>query len=152
MSTLAGRGPWRASASRASTALPDLGATLVSQVANFEAASAITRPVSSRNMDHELVASVRLAEGEALSFDETNSDVIAITRLPERDPILATFLVSFAASAVVELLVALRRLAGARALTLAMRHQGRRLTIDTDDDGLDMDLLSSVMKDFYRDV
>jgi hypothetical protein len=102
-------------------------------------------------VQHELVFSVRLAEGDTLSGEESAAEGFAISSLPDRDPAITAFLVSFAASATLQVLLALRRIAGARALTLAMKHKGRRLTINTDDEGLDIELLSRVMKDFYRE-
>jgi hypothetical protein len=108
-------------------------------------------PAIVRRVEHELVFSVRLAEGETLPVDDVASESFAITGLPDRDPAVTAFLISFAASASLEVLLALRRVAGSRALTLAMKHNNRRLTINTDDEGLDIELLSRVMKDFYRD-
>jgi len=102
-------------------------------------------------MPGELVFSVHLAEGESPLVDQFEGSGFDITAVPERDPTLVTFLVSFAATAAVDLLVLLRRVAGPSALKLAMRHNGRRLTIDTDDDGLDVEVLAQLMKDFYRD-
>ncbi len=101
-------------------------------------------------MAHELVFSVRLAEGDTLAFEGV-AEGFTVSNLPDRDPTVTAFLISFTASASLELLLALRRAAGARAFTLAMEHHGRRLTINTDDEGLDIELLSRVMKDFYRD-
>jgi hypothetical protein len=99
----------------------------------------------------ELVFSVRLAEGETLAVDDIAKQGFGVSSLPDRDPTVTAFLISFAASASFELLRVLRRVAGTRGMTLALKHKGRRLTISTNDEGLDIGLLSRVMKDFYRD-
>ena len=105
-----------------------------------------------RCVAHELVASVRLGDGSSLAVDEIAAEGFAVSALPDRDPTVAAFLISFAASASLELLLAaLRRVVGSRPITLAMKRNNRRLTIDTNDDGLDVGLLSRVVKDFYRD-
>jgi hypothetical protein len=102
-------------------------------------------------VDHELIFSVRVGEDETLAVDSIGSEGFTISRVSDRDPTAVAFLVSFAGSALSELLLSLRRLAGSRSLRLAMKHNGRRLTITTDDEGLDIELLSRVMQDFYRD-
>jgi len=102
-------------------------------------------------MRHELVFRVSSADGGISTVHDITGEGFSISGLPERDPMMGAYLVSFAASASLELLLALRRVAGARAFTLAMKHNGRRLTINTDDEGLDIELVSRLMKDFYRD-
>jgi hypothetical protein len=83
--------------------------------------------------------------------DNLTAEGFAVAIVPDRDPALTSYLIDFAAAASLELLLALRRAARSRAIGLSMKHNGRRLTINTDDDGLDIELLSRVMMDFYRD-
>jgi hypothetical protein len=116
----------------------------------IEAAPVGVAPGIVPGVRHELVFSIRLADGETLDINGLAGDEFAITSLPDRDPTLTAYLISFAASASLELVLALRRVAHGRTFTLAMKHHGRRLTLTTNDDGLDIDLLSRVMKDFYR--
>lgn len=101
-------------------------------------------------MEHELVFTVRLRDGETLRHGDMADLPFSISALPDRDPTVVAFLVSFAAAASLEALLALRQLAGRRSFSLAMRHNGRRLTITTDDEDLNLEHLSRVMKDFYR--
>ena len=104
-------------------------------------------------MGDELVVTIRLNDGSELpAVDAIGAVEFDVSILPDRDPLVASF--SSVSQRLHLSMPSCSRFAewwDRRNVTIAMKRKRRRLTITTNDDGLDVNLLGRGSKDFYRD-
>jgi hypothetical protein len=99
----------------------------------------------------EAIVRIPIHEGATVSTAELTRTDCIVTPASDRDPLVASFLVAFAAGGTLEFVKGVKSIARRHGgFSLTLRSQRRRLTLDTTDSDLDTEALLKLLSSFLE--